>query len=86
MSLRCFFGRHKYYVVRLFSPWSRQVGCRSCDKLWAMNDDTRSFLEWGTGFESLYRTIGAWPGIDPNTKKPFDDYDARKHQAMYPFI
>ena len=61
----CALFGHRYVVQRVFSPHSRQVGCTRCNRLWGMHDATRSFVPWDGSFESMYRTMGQWPGSEP---------------------
>lgn len=51
---------HKYVVTRKFNLSARQVGCTRCNRLWAMDDRTRSFVEWDGEFEEMYRSLGQW--------------------------
>jgi hypothetical protein len=48
------FGRHSYFKVKDFSPHSRKIGCRLCNKTWAMNDSVQSLIEWGSDFQKIY--------------------------------
>ena len=55
--IKCALGRHKYYVAKELTPWSRKVGCRGCKKMFAMNDDAQIMLPWDDDFENLYREL-----------------------------
>lgn len=48
------FGKHKYYTIEEFSDDSRKVGCRICQKQWAMNDRLKALVGWDDDFEKLY--------------------------------
>ena len=57
-EMRCWLGRHAFYVTRQFGADSRQVGCRRCSRLWAMNDRVMVFLPWDESLDDLYRSLG----------------------------
>lgn len=54
-SIICKIFYHKLFVERHLGNGSRKIGCTRCGKHWAMNDETKSFLEWDGDFEQLYR-------------------------------
>jgi len=60
IKLSCFLFRHKYGVIKEFTPTTRMVGCMRCKKLWAMNDEVKSFLPWDREFEELYFGDKPW--------------------------
>lgn len=52
--LLCKIIGHRYGVSRVFSSYARQVKCKRCLSLWAMNDDIQTILEWDNFFEDFY--------------------------------
>jgi len=50
----CYILGHKYFVVKHFSRTARKVSCRRCDKVWGMEDHTKSFVEWDAELAELY--------------------------------
>jgi hypothetical protein len=58
--LMCAVTDHRYVITRSFNPGARQVGCTRCRRLWAMHDETRSFVTWSGEFEQMYRDRGEW--------------------------
>ncbi len=58
--LLCALFGHRYVVLRVFNPGARQVGCTRCNRVWAMHDETRSFVPWDGDFEAMYRRHGEW--------------------------
>jgi hypothetical protein len=60
--IKCAIGKHAYYEIKKYSISTRKVGCRHCEKTWAMNDDIRAFVPWGKEFDDMYdlinKTIG----------------------------
>lgn len=56
--LFCALFGHKYFVDQIFNRHSRKVGCARCNGRWAMNDQTRSFLEWDSDLEELHQFLG----------------------------
>lgn len=53
-KIKHIFGRHDYFVIKNFSFHCRKVGCKFCKKKWAMNDRTKSLLEWDSSFQELH--------------------------------
>ena len=48
------FGRHDYYIIEESSYLCRKVGCRLCNKTFAMNDRVKALVEWDSDFDELY--------------------------------
>jgi len=57
-KIKCFLGKHKYIVTQEFSAYSRRIACPCCRRSWAMNDDSRSVLDWDKDFENTYKVLG----------------------------
>ncbi len=49
------FGRHDYFIIKNFSSDCRKIGCRLCNKTYAMNDRVKALCEWDNDFEELYK-------------------------------
>jgi hypothetical protein len=56
-NLLCSLTNHRYRVEKVFSSYSRKIGCTRCKKSWAMNDDARCFLPWDDVFERHHASI-----------------------------
>jgi hypothetical protein len=61
--LICTILGHKYRLQRVFSAYSRQVGCSRCGREWGMNDNVRALVPWDGELEQMYRDFGQWPGL-----------------------
>ncbi len=56
--IKCFFGRHKFYVILEIDYCNRRVGCRNCEGEWGMNDNVKAFIRWDDDLEIMYKLIG----------------------------
>lgn len=53
--IKCFFlPYHEFYIIKKLSECSNLVGCKSCKKLFAMNNDVKVILPWDASFEEFY--------------------------------
>lgn len=58
--LLCALLGHKYLVLRIFSPVSRQLTCTRCKSKWGMHDTARALVDWDDDLESAHRAMGQW--------------------------
>lgn len=54
----CILFGHKFSLMYNITKWSRKIECKRCGKYFAMNDDCRIVVEWGDGFDELYKSLG----------------------------
>lgn len=54
----CLFFGHKYVSTQQLSKQSRRVACTRCCEMFAMNDDVRAVVPWGSSFHELYEQRG----------------------------
>lgn len=47
---------HKLRIDKIFKTGGKQVNC-TCGKIYAMNDRTKSFLDWDSDFDELYTDV-----------------------------
>ena len=57
-ALICSAFGHKYKIAQELSSHTRRVFCPRCGKSFAMNDDTRSLIEWDSRFHKMYESFG----------------------------
>lgn len=48
------FGIHKYIYIKRLSESSHQLGCKYCDKKFALNTSVRMLINWDLEIEDLY--------------------------------
>lgn len=57
-KLKCLLGYHDFYTIKELTEWSRKIGCKNCNKHFAMHDEMRMVLPWDDDFERLYKVLG----------------------------
>ncbi|HFL3398939.1 TPA: hypothetical protein ACG3NN_002843 [Legionella pneumophila] len=57
-KIKCLFGYHAFYTIKELTLWSRKIGCKRCNKQYAMHDDLKIILPWDEDFERLYKELG----------------------------
>jgi hypothetical protein len=60
-QIKCFFGKHRHYVIEEYSKDVRKVGCKCCPKQWGMNDRVQAFIEWDEELEENHKHIRTLP-------------------------
>jgi hypothetical protein len=56
--IKCLIGLHKYYVLIHLTKCCRKLGCRHCNKEFAMNDNLQVIVPWDDEFEEIYKIFG----------------------------
>ena len=51
--IKCFFGKHSYYTIEKVTTNTEKLGCRNCDKHFAMNHDVMAVVPWDIDFDRL---------------------------------
>lgn len=57
-DILCMLFGHKYRLAQELTPYSRRIGCTRCGRAFAMNDDCRALVDWGSEFHRMYESHG----------------------------
>lgn len=55
--IKCFFGKHSFYIIEKMSINTDKIGCCNCGKQFAMNHDVKAIVPWDSDFDHAYAIL-----------------------------